>query len=77
MWEIFWYPARNVRHSEVAIAREEKNQWRFHRILIQLASRGPTNELEVSVAKGAHLHCSPFLLADVDCGVLMEQFRTC
>ena len=60
------------------MAREEKNQWRFHRILlIQLASRGPTNELEVGVAKGAHLHCSPFLRQDVDYGVLMEQFRTC
>jgi hypothetical protein len=26
----------------------------------------PTNEPKVSVAKGAHLHCSPFLLQDVE-----------
>jgi len=28
--------------------------------------RRPTNELEVSVAKGAHLLCSPFLLQDAE-----------
>jgi hypothetical protein len=30
------------------------------------------NELEVSVAMGAHLHCSPSLLPTVECGILIE-----
>jgi hypothetical protein len=34
-------------------------------LLFNLRSR-PAKELEVSVAKGAHLHCSPFLLQDVE-----------
>jgi hypothetical protein len=48
--------------SEVTVAREEKNQWRFHRIP-RHSTCAPvrTNELEVSAAMGAHLHCSPFL----------------
>jgi len=34
-------------------------------LLFNLRSR-PAKELEVSVAKGAHLHCSPFLRQDVE-----------
>jgi hypothetical protein len=36
-----------------------------------------TKELEVSVTVGAHLHCSPSLLAIVEYEILIESFRTC
>jgi len=52
--------------SEVTVAREEKNQWRFHLIL------APTNELEVSAAMGAHLHFSPLSNTTIECGILIE-----
>jgi hypothetical protein len=35
------------------------------------------NKLEVSATSGTHLHCSLPLLQDVECGVLIEQFRAC
>ena len=44
-------------------AREEKNQWPISSNSFSFNLRSYLiNELEVSVAKGAHLHCSPFLL---------------
>jgi hypothetical protein len=47
--------------SEIIVAREKKNQSRFHRISLRSTrTRVQTNQLEVSVAMGAHLHCTVF-----------------
>jgi len=52
--------------SEIIAAREKKNQSRFHRIsLPSTRTRVQINQLEVSVAMGAHLHCSLFCLTNL------------
>jgi hypothetical protein len=47
--------------SKIVVAREKRNQSRFHRISLRSTrTRVQTNQLEVSVAVGAHLHCPRF-----------------
>src|SRR6266481_3133984 len=59
---------------ESTIGREKKNQSSLHWIPPGEGnwSVAAPGELEVSATSDTHLHCSPPLLQDVECGVLME-----